>query len=109
MLMSNYPSYFEKVSFTGDEFLMRSIEGLLNIVKLVYSSNQIEIKKFLHLLHKLLTNYGVSKTYEEVESFYSQNIWKLKLEHAPSRNPDNFVVLYDPRGNPYRFGYIRLK
>jgi predicted RNA-binding protein len=108
-LISDFPNYFEKLSYTTDEFLMNSIEALLNLVKMLDNSNQIEIKKFLHLLHKLVAYYGVSKSYDEIERFYSLNIWKLKLEHTSSRNPDNFVELYDPRGNSYRFGYIRLK
>ena len=88
---------------------MNSIEALLNVVRMMDKSNQIEIKKFLHLLRKSVACYGISKSYDEIERFYSLNIWKLKLEHTSSRNPDNFVELYDPTGNSYRFGYIRLR
>lgn len=103
-----FPGYFEKMSFTMDEFLNNSIKGLYELIKNTEESNQIEIKKFIKLLHKLVNFYGISKSYEDIEEYYAQNIWKLGIKHSPSRNPDNLVKLYDPRGNPHRFGYIKL-
>jgi len=103
-----FPGYFEKMSFTMDEFLTNSIKGLYVLIKNTETSNQIEIKRFIKLLHKLINSYGISKSYENIEEYYVQNIWKLGFEHSPSRNPDNLVKLYDPRGNPHTFGYIKL-
>ena len=103
-----FPCYFEKISFTMDEFLNNSINGLYEMVKSTEESNQIEIKEFINLLHKLVSSYGISKSYEDILLYYSQNIWKLGFQHSPSRNPDNLVELYGPRGNSHRFGYIKL-
>ena len=103
-----FPVYFEKMSFTMDEFLMGSIKGTYEIVKNTEESNQIEIKEFIWLLHKFVNSYGISKSYEEILEYYSQNVWKLGFKHSPSRNPDNLVKLYGPRGNSQRFGYIKL-
>ncbi|MCZ3366516.1 MULTISPECIES: hypothetical protein [Methanobacterium] len=103
-----FPVYFEKMSFTMDEFLMGSIRGTYEIVKNTEESNQIEIKEFIRLLHKFINSYGISKSYEDILEYYSQNVWKLGFKHSPSRNPDNLVKLYGPRGNSQRFGYIKL-
>ena len=103
-----FPGYFEKLSFTMDEFLNSSINGLYELVKNTEESNQIEIKEFVKLLHKFVNSYGISKSYEDILQYYSQNIWKLGLKHSPSRNPDKLVKLYGPRGNSHRFGYIKL-
>lgn len=103
-----FPGYFEKMSFTMDEFLTNSIKGLYELIKNTEKSNQIEIKRFIKLLHKLVNSYGISKSYEDIEEYYAENIWKLGFEHSPSRNPDNLVKLYGPRGNSHRFGYIKL-
>jgi len=103
-----FPVYFEKMSFTMDEFLNNSIRGTYELVKYAEKSNQIEIKEFVRLLHKFVNSYGVSTSYEDILEYYSQNVWKLGLEHGPSRNPDNLVKLYGPRGNSNRFGYLKL-
>lgn len=103
-----FPCYFEKIAFTMDEFLNNSIKGLYELVKDTEESNQIEIKEFIKLLHKFVNSYGVSKSYEDILEYYSQNVWKLGFKHGPSRNPDNLVKLYGPRGNSNRFGYIKL-
>jgi len=103
-----FPVYFEKMSFTMDEFLMGSIKGTYEIVKNTEESNQIEIKEFIRLLHKFVNSYGISKSYEDLFEYYSQNVWKLGFKHSPSRNPDSLVKLYGPRGSSHRFGYIKL-
>ncbi len=103
-----FPVYFEKMSFTMDEFLNNSIKAAYDLLKDSEESNQIEIKEFIRLLHKFVNSYGVSKSYEEILEYYSQNVWKLGFKHSPSRNPDNLVELYGPRGNSNRFGYIKL-
>jgi predicted RNA-binding protein len=103
-----FPSYFKKISFTMDEFLNNSIKGLYELVKDTEESNQIEIKEFVKILHKFVNSYGISKSYEDILQYYSQNVWKLGFKHSPSRNPDNLVKLYGPRGSSHRFGYIKL-
>ena len=103
-----FPGYFEKLSFTMDEFLNSSIKGTYELVKNTEESNQIEIKEFVKLLHKFVNSYGISKSYEDILQYYSQNIWKLGFQHSPSRNPDKLVKLYGPRGNSHRFGYLKL-
>jgi predicted RNA-binding protein len=103
-----FPGYFDKMFFTRDEFLNNSIKGTYELVKNTGESNQIEIKEFIKLLHKLVSSYGISKSYEDIEEYYSQNVWKLGFEHSPSRNSDILVKLYGPRGNSNRFGYLKL-
>ena len=103
-----FPVYFENMSFTMDEFLICSIKGTYELVKNTEESNQIEIKEFIRLLHKFVNSYGVSKSYDDILEYYSQNVWKLGFKHSPSRNPDNLVELYGPRGSSQRFGYIKL-
>lgn len=105
-----FPDYFysKKLMFTEEDFLIKSIRGLHEISKNTEKSNQIEIKKFVKLLYKLTSSYGISKSYEEIENYYAENIWKLGFEHAPSRNPENLVKLYGPKGNSQNFGYIKL-
>ncbi len=103
-----FPCYFEKISFTMDIFLNNSIKSVYEMVKNAGESNQIEIKEFIKLLHKFVNLYGVSKSYEDLLEYYSQNVWKLGFKHSPSTNPDNLVKLYSPRGNSNRFGYIKL-
>lgn len=105
----NFPIYFERISYTTEEFLLNSIKGLFNVIKMTGNSDQIEIKVFLKYLHKMVNSYGISKSYEDIKRFYSENAWKLKFEHTPSRDPDKFITLYDPSSNPHTFGYIRLR
>jgi predicted RNA-binding protein len=103
------PDYFGVISFTTDEFLLDSIRGLFDLLRVIEDSKLIEIKEFVKLLHKMVGYYDISKSFLDVERFYSENVWKLNFEHSPSRDPDKFVVLYDSRGNPHSFGYIRLR
>lgn len=108
-LTKEYPAYFESVSYSLEDFLLSSIYGLYTVVKQTEQRNQFEIKKFLRLLRKLLKEYGVTKSYEEVEEFYAKNVWKLGLKHNPSRDPDKFVVLYNRFGKKRNFSYISLE
>jgi hypothetical protein len=108
-LTKEYPAYFESVSFSLEDFLLSSINGLYMVIKRTEKRNQFEIKTFLKLLHKLLKEYGVSKSYEEIEEFYARNVWKLGFKHNPSRDPDKFVVLYNRFGKKNNFSYISLE
>jgi predicted RNA-binding protein len=108
-LTKEYPAYFESVSFSLEDFLLNSIYGLYVIIKRTQKGNQFEIKKFLRLFRKLLKEYGVIKSNEEVEEFYAKNVWKLGLKHNPSRDPDKFVVLYNRFGKKRNFSYISLE
>ncbi len=108
-LTKEYPAYFESVSFSLEDFLLSSISGLYKVIRRTEKRNQFEIKTFLKLLQKLLNEYDISKSYEEVEEFYAKNVWKLGFKHNPSRDPDKFVVLYNRSGKKNNFSYISLE
>ena len=108
-LTKEYPAYFESVSFSLEDFLLSSISGLYKVIRRTEKRNQFEIKTFLKLLQKLLNEYDISKSYEEVEEFYAKNVWKLGFKHNPSRDPDKFVVLYNRFGKKNNFSYISLE
>ena len=108
-LTKEYPAYFESVSFSLEDFLLSSINGLYNVIKKTEKRNQFEIKTFLKLLQKFLKEYDVTKSYDEVEEFYARNVWKLGFKHNPSRDPDKFVVLYNRFGKKNNFSYISLE
>lgn len=108
-LTKEYPAYFENVSFTMEDFLLNSINGLYNVIKRTEKRNQFEIKSFIKLLKKLLNEYGISKSYDEIEEFYARNAWKLGFKHNPSRDPDKFVALYNRLGKKRNFSYISLE
>ncbi|KAF5062762.1 hypothetical protein DSECCO2_301490 [anaerobic digester metagenome] len=108
-LTKEYPAYFENVSFTLEDFLLNSINGLYNVIKRTEKRNQFEIKSFIKLLKKLLNEYGISKSYDEIEEFYARNAWKLGFKHNPSRDPDKFVALYNRLGKKKNFSYISLE
>ena len=108
-LTKEYPAYFENVSFTLEDFLLNSINGLYNVIKRTEKRNQFEIKLFIKLLKKLLNEYGISKSYDEIEEFYARNAWKLGFKHNPSRDPDKFVALYNRLGKKRNFSYISLE
>ena len=97
-LTKEYPAYFEKVSYTMDDFLLNAIKGLYCLIKITETRNQFEIKMFLKLLKKFLQEYDLSKSYDEIEEFYAKNVWKLGFKHNPSRDPDKFVYLYNRSG-----------
>ena len=107
---SNYPDHLEKMVYTTEEILIDSVNGLFDLLKETMKySDLIEIKSFIKYLHRLVSSYGLSKSYEELERFYSENAWKFDFEHVKSREPKLFVTLYDQLGNPNKFGYIRLR
>ncbi len=109
-LTKDYPAYFENVSFTLEDFLLNSINGLYEVTRRTEKKrNQFEIKFFIKLLKKLLSGYGISKSYDELEEFYAKNVWKLGFKHNPSRDPDKFVALYNRLGKKRNFSYISLE
>ena len=108
-LTKEYPAYFESVSFSLEDFLLSSIYGLYVVIKRTEKRNQFEIKIFFKLLQKLLKEYGIVKSYDEIEEFYAKNVWKLGFKHNPSRDPDKFVVLYNRFGKKRNFSYISLE
>ena len=107
-LSMEYPAYFEKMSFTVDEFLLNAIKGLYDLLRKNEKRNQIEIKTFIALLNVFLQPYEISKSHSEIGEFYSKNAWKLDLKHEPSRDPDNSIFLYNSQGKKRKFGYISL-
>ena len=105
----NFPGYFERISYTTEEFLLDSIKGLFNVIKMMGNNDQIEIKLFLKYLHKMVNSYGISKNYEDIERFYSENAWKLGFEHTKSKDVDKLITLYDHHGNSISFAYIKVR
>lgn len=108
-LTKEYPAYFETVSFSLDDFLLDAINGIYAIIKMTESRNQYEIKIFIKLLKKFLYEYDIIKSIDELEEFYSKNVWKLGFKHNPSRDPDKFVYLYNRSGQKRNFSYISLE
>lgn len=107
-LTKEYPAYFDSITFILEEFILDSIKGLYTVLKRTENRNQFEIRHFLKILKNFLQEYGVNKSYEEVEEFYAKNVWKLGLKHNPSRDPDKFVYLYNRLGKKRNFSYISL-
>ena len=108
-LSKEYPTYFEKMTVTMDEFLINSIIGIYTLLRKTGERNQIEIKTFTKLLHSFLQPYEINKSYSEIEEFYARNAWKLDFKHNPSRDPDKFVTIYNRHGKKLRFSYISLE
>lgn len=108
-LSREFPAYFERVSYTMDDFILNAIKVLYSIIKQTESRNQFEIKTFLKLLKKFLQEYDISKSNDEIQDFYARNVWKLGFKHNPSRDPDKFVFLYNPSGKKRNFSYISLE
>ena len=106
---SSYPDHLEKRIYTTEEVLMDSVYGLFDLLKITMKSDMIEIKSFIKYLHKLVNAYGLSKSYDEVEKFYSENAWRFKFEHVKSKDVDKLVTLYDNHGNSISFAYIKLR
>ena len=101
-LSKKYPSEYEELTFTYDEFILDSMRGLYKVIREIETKNQLEIKMFLRLLRKFLTEQGISKDLEELEEFYSKNAWKLNFKHNRSRDPDkicNSVQSYREKTN----------
>ena len=107
--MDKLPAYLEEVSFSMDEFIINSIMGLHSILRRADGRKQMEIRTFLKLLDEFIRSYGVRKSYEELEEFYSINAWRTGIKHYPSRDPERIVTLYNSRGMGRDFGLISLE
>lgn len=108
-LTKEYPAYFERVSFTMEDFILNTINSLFLVIKRTETRNQYEIKNFIKLLRNVLKEYDISKSYDDLEEFYSRNAWKLGFKHNPSRDPDKFVFLYNRSGKKRNFSYLSLE
>ena len=107
--MKNYPPYLEEITLTFKEFMLSTIKSVYMFVKHYENHNQIEIKRFLKLIKKVLDEYGIKKSIEEIKDFYSRNALELGFRHIPSRDPDKFVPLYLSNGEKKNFAYISLE
>lgn len=103
-----FPLYFYNIDMSLDEFVLQLIQSNYQILK-ASDKNQIEIKDFLKILKKSLSNFNFTLTDEELEEFYSKNIWKMEIEHYPSRDSKKFVKLYTKTGHKKNFSYINLE
>ncbi|WP_157078647.1 EVE domain-containing protein [Methanobrevibacter filiformis] len=108
-LSKEYPSYLEEISFPLNDFLLNAINSLFLTIKSTTEIKQMEIKTFIMHFKHMLEEFDIFKTYDEVEDFYTKNVWKLGFKHNPSRNPDKFLVLYGKSGKKMRFSYISFK
>jgi predicted RNA-binding protein len=108
-IVKKFPSYLKKISFNMEDFILKCILNLYNNIKCLTKINQMEISNFIELIVDALKVYGVETNYSFLEEFYSNNIWKLKFKHVPSRNPDKFVTLYSKSGKGVNFGYISFE
>ena len=67
---------------------------------------QMEIIKFIKIIESNLKNFGVKIPLNEIQQYYSMNIWKLNYKHVPSRDSKKNMLLYDSMGKSKNFGYI---
>ena len=107
-LVKTFPAYLEEVNMSFKEFMLSTIHSVYNLVKHYETRSQIEIKTFLNIVKKSLDEYGIHKSIDEIQDFYSRNAIELGFRHLPSRDPDNFVQLYLSNGEKKNFGYISL-
>ncbi|MEJ8543382.1 hypothetical protein U2150_07775 [Methanothermobacter wolfeii] len=107
--VKNFPLYLENVSFNIDEFILNSINSLHGIIKRFDNRKQMDIKTFIRLLGEFMDSYGVSKSYDELEEFYSLNAWRTGIKHYPSRDPERIVTLYNSQGGKRDFGLISFE
>ena len=108
-LIKTFPAYLEEVNMSFKEFMLSSIRNVYNFIQHYETRSQIEIKTFLNILKNFLDEYGIHKSIDEIQDFYSRNAIELGFRHLPSRDPDNFVQLYLSNGEKKNFGYISLK
>ena len=108
-LTKDFPTYFEDFAMSVEEFMLKTIEVVYRMLKLSGKRKQIEIKRFISILKKVLDKYGVEKTYDEVKEFYVKNVWILGFKHNPSRDSENAVVLYTESGSKKSFSYVSLE
>lgn len=107
--IDRFPAYLEELSFSMDEFLINSIMGLHSLLRRTDGRKQMEIRSFIKLLDEFIRTYGIRKSYEELEEFYSVNAWRTGIKHYPSRDPERIVTLYNSRGAGRDFGLISLE
>ncbi len=108
-LTKDFPTYFEDFSMPVDEFILKTIEIVYEMLKLSKKRKQIEIKRFIWILKKVLDTYGIKKNYDEVKEFYVKNVWILGFKHNPSRDQENTMLLYTESGSKKNFSYISLE
>lgn len=108
-LTKDFPTYFEDFAMSVEEFMLKTIEVVYGMLKLCGTRKQVEIKRFISILKKVLDKYGIEKTYDEVKEFYVKNVWILGFKHNPSRDSENAVLLYTESGSKKSFSYISLE
>lgn len=104
-----FPSYLKEITFVEDEFILNTVKAIYNILKTNEDRKQIEIKKLISILKRVLDSYEMNMSYDEVFEFYTKNIWKLGLKHNPSRDSEKFVELYNSAGGKKNFSYLSLE
>lgn len=109
ILTDDFPEYLDEFSMNLKEFILNTIKVVYDFVKQYETRNQIEIKKFLHILKKVLDGYGVNKSIGDIQDFYSKNAIELGFKHIPSKYSDKFVPLYAYSGKKINYGYISLE
>ena len=107
-LVDIYPDYLIEYNASLKEFMLTTIKFLIDLLKVYYNQNLILIKKFIRIFKEVLSAYGIYRTNGELETFYSRNIYELKLRHIPSRDPSEFVPLYMPSGKSRNYSFISL-
>jgi len=108
-LIKTLPSYLEEISMTFEEFMISTIYAVHNFIKYSEKRKQIEIKTFLGILKKFLSEYGINKNMAEIEEFYGRHAIDLGFNHVPSRDPDKFVTFYLENGGKKNFAYIKFE
>ena len=108
-LIKEFPSYLEEVNMTLKEFIINTIHSVYNFVKHYEKRKQIEIKSFIKILKAFLDSYGIKKSIQELQDFYSIHAIELGFRHVPSRDLDKFVPLYLSTGEKKNFAYISLE
>ena len=106
---NEYPDYLDNIVMSLNDFSLKTIYSVYLILKSIGNKKQIEIKRFVFLLKKVFSEYGIDKSYEEILEFYSKNAHELGFKHIPSRDHDKFVTLYTQSGEKRNFAYISLE
>ena len=107
-LLNKKPLNLSKIEFNLDEFLLNSIKSAYHLITNEKNEKQMDIHVFIKLWQESLEILGLKKNLEDLENYYSHNIWKLSFKHVPSRDPDKNILLYDGTGKSKNFGYIIL-
>ncbi len=107
-LLNTKPLNLSKIELNLDEFLLNSIKSTYYLLTKDKSEKQLDIYDFIKLWQENLEMLGVKKNQDDLEKYYSHNIWRLNFKHVPSRDPDKNVLLYDGTGKSKNFGYIIL-